>query len=582
MFPTNSKELKETGWDQCDIILITGDAYVDHPSFGIAVIARMLESKGYRVGIIPQPNWQDDLRDFRKLGEPRLFFGVSSGNMDSMVNHYTAAKRLRSDDAFTPGGKAGFRPDYALIEYTRILKKLFPDALVVAGGIEASLRRLVHYDYWSDALKPSVLVDSGADFLVYGMAEKAVCEIAYCLERNERRALYEIPQTCYVTNAETVTSVSEQKDMIRLASWEECRKSKAVFAGMFRIFEEESSRYDGPGFVQQHDDNRFVVTNPQGPPLSQDELDEVYDLPFTMEPHPRYRNKGEIPAFAMIQNSLTIHRGCFGGCSFCALTVHQGRFISSRSPSSVQNEAVRLTRKSWFKGHISDLGGPSANMYGMTPLKTALCRKCRRPSCIYPSVCKNLNDNPEPLTRLYRQIAAVKNVKKITIGSGIRYDIHLSKSTTFKRQHKDYLEELFDRHVSGYLKVAPEHSEPHVLSAMRKPAFALFEEFYVSFRKFNQQKGKKQFMVPYIISSHPACTLADMKTVKKKLNQMGLNPEQVQDFMPTPMTLSSVIYYSGINPYSQQKTFTEKAPARKKEQKSVFFENNIRQNKYRR
>ena len=569
-FPTNAKELRLTGWDQCDIILISGDAYVDHPSFGTAIIARMLESNGYKIGIIPQPNWQDDLRDFKKLGKPRLFFGVSAGNMDSMVNHYTAQKRLRSDDAYTPGDKAGYRPDYAVTIYTKILKSIFPETAVVIGGIEASLRRIVHYDYWSDKLKRSVLYDSGADFLVYGMSEKAICELAGKMSDNASgEELRTIPQTCFISSEKLNNKLF--CDYVILDSFNECNNSGRTFARMFRVFEEESSKGQQNGFIQMQDDGKYLVINPPSPLPTTEELDAIYNLPYSYEPHPRYRNKGVIPAYEMIKNSVTIHRGCFGGCSFCALTVHQGRHIASRSVKSISDEVEKLCSKPWFRGHISDLGGPSANMYAMIPYNLKICAECKRPSCIFPSVCKNLNDNPQPLTKLYRAIMKIQGIKKISIGSGIRYDVNLNKKSTYISEHKEYIQQLFKNHISGYLKVAPEHSEDHVLKEMRKPAFSLFCDFKDLYDSFNRKNNKKQFVVPYIISGHPGCTMQDMKNLKIKLNRLKLNPEQVQDFMPTPMTLSSVIFFTGINPYNDTKVFSEKRLELKKEQKNVFF-----------
>jgi uncharacterized radical SAM protein YgiQ len=569
-FPTNQKELKLLGWGQCDIILVSGDAFVDHPSFGIAVIARVLESKGFKVGIIPQPNWKDDLRDFKKLGTPRLFFGVSSGNMDSMVNHYTAHKRLRSDDAYTPAGKAGFRPDYALTIYGRILKDIFPETPVVIGGIEASLRRIVHYDYWSDQLKPSVLADSKADMMVYGMAEKAIVRLARQIQEGKAiQDIVDIPQTAWISS--TIDS-STTSNHIVLQPYKSCLESKNVFSETFKIFEEESNKLIQQGFVQEQSASEFLIMNPPFPPPTEREMDEIYHLPFSRKPHPRYNSKDAIPAYDMIKDSVTIHRGCFGGCSFCALTVHQGKFISSRSEKSVLRELYQIAAMDGFKKHISDLGGPSANMYRMSGINMRLCHQCKRSSCIFPAICPNLNDNPKPLINLYENASNIQHIKKITIGSGIRYDIHINKKSKHFAAHTQYLEQLISRHVSGKLKVAPEHSETSVLQHMRKPGFDSFIEFKNLFDRINTKHGLKQILIPYFISSHPGCTLQDMRNLKKKLDRQRVFPDQVQDFMPTPMTLSSVIYYSGYDPYSKNKVFVERILNLKRQQKGVFFD----------
>lgn len=559
--PTSAKEVKARGWEQLDIILFTGDAYVDHPSFGASVIGRVLEDEGYRVAIVPQPNWRDDLRDFRKLGAPRLFFGVTAGNMDSMVNHYTANKRLRSDDAYTPGNKAGFRPDYAATVYSRILKQLFPNVPVVLGGIEASLRRLAHYDYWSDRIMPSILVDSGADLLSYGMGEKAMPEIARALHNGfNMNRLRKLDQVAFIADKK----YTEQLDgALMLNSFEKCVSDKHAFCENFKIIETESNKRTPKTIIEPHGD-KYVVVNPPAPLLSTEELDRSYELPYTRLPHPRYNGKGDIPAFEMIKNSVNIHRGCFGGCSFCTISAHQGKFITSRSEASVLKEVETLASAEGFKGYISDLGGPSANMYGMRGKDESLCAKCAKPSCIYPSVCRNLENDHSRLLALYRKARNIKGVKKAFIGSGIRYDM-LSEDKT------GYLKEVILHHVSGRLKVAPEHTEDHVLKLMRKPSFTLYGRLHEYFTNICRQNGLKYQLIPYFISSHPGCTEADMKCLSSATKKYGMRLEQVQDFTPTPMTLSSVMYATGLNPYTKEKVFVERNQDRKRRQKQYFF-----------
>jgi len=574
-FPTSLKEMKEKDWEQADIILVSGDAFIDHPSFGIAIIARVLENKGYKVAIIPQPNWKDDLRDFKKFGAPRLFFGVSSGNMDSMINHYTAHKRLRSDDAYTPGGKAGFRPDYALTVYSNILKTIYPTIPVIIGGIEASLRRIVHYDYWSDKIKPSVLIDSKADILVYGMAEKSISEIADRLNSTKSlEQLYDIKQIAYLST----TTLNSKYEHVKIQGFNECIKSKKIFAESFKTFEEESAKYNSKGFIQQQSKNLFLITNPPYPPLTDKEIDDIYNLPFSRNPHPKYLKKDPIPAFDMIKNSITIHRGCFGGCSFCALAVHQGKFIASRSHKSILNEISLLINQAYFSGHISDLGGPSANMYGMTPIDLNKCQNCKRPSCIFPYVCANLNDNPDKLIELYKKARELKDIKLVSIGSGIRYDMLLNKKSKYFATHNKYLKDLIRYHVSGRLKVAPEHSSTAVLKIMRKQNFDKFLEFKALFEAISKQEKINQQIIPYYISSHPGCKLSDMYELAENNKFLRIFPEQVQDFIPTPMTLSSVIFHTGINPYTNEQVFVEKNLNEKKKQKDSFFTKSKRKN----
>jgi uncharacterized radical SAM protein YgiQ len=568
-FPTSVKEMRELGWEQADVILFTGDAFVDHPAFGAAVVARVLKEAGYTVAIVPQPNWRDDLRDFKKLGIPRLFFGVTSGNMDSMINHYTANKRLRSNDAFTPGNKAGQRPDYAVTVYSKILKSLYPQVPLIIGGIEASLRRLTHYDYWSDSLKPSILIDSNADLLVYGMAEKAIVAVAKRLRRGESiESIAQIPQTAF--RAKEFPSIQNDK-IILLASYEECVKSKKAFARNFVITEEESNKLEQQPLAEKAG-KEWVIVNPAFPPLLQKEIDSVYDLPFTRLPHPRYNGKEPIPAYEMIKDSVTIHRGCFGGCSFCTISAHQGKFISSRSKSSILKELKTIVHVPSFKGHITDLGGPSANMYEMKGINLKQCAACKRSSCLYPVLCKNLDTNYTPLIELYKESRKVKGIKKITIGSGIRYDLILDKKNRpVDPSALEYFKELVVHHVSGRLKVAPEHTSEKVLKLLRKPSFDLFVHLYNRFTDICQEYGLHQQLIPYFISSLPASGLDDMANLSVQMQKLNMKLEQVQDFTPTPMTLASVMFYTGFDPYTLEKMNIPSSIKEKKMQQLFFF-----------
>lgn len=622
--PISKKEMEKRGWEQADIILLSGDAYVDHPSFGIAVIGRYLEHAGYKVAILPQPNWKDDLRDFRKLGRPRLFFGISAGSMDSMVNHYTARKRLRSNDAYTPGGKAGFRPDYPTIVYSKILKGIYPDVPVVIGGIEASMRRVTHYDYWQDGLRPSFLVESGADLLVYGMGEKPVLEIARRMEREEgleRRVevCRSVPQVSYmckdVPEAESFWKenagvfdkiwvgrgkengvegdlseagdpsapwVQKYKD-IHLQAHEECLKDKKAQARNFALVETASNQICC-GRIVQRVSAGYVVVNPPYPiELVCHEIDKVFDLPYARLPHPRYKNRGEIPAFVMIQNSINLHRGCFGGCSFCTISAHQGKQVQSRSEESVLNEIKQVMRMPYFKGNLSDLGGPSANMYGMHGKDFRKCLACKRPSCIHPSICPNLNHDHGRLLNLYRKVAAMPGIKHAYIGSGIRYDMivpylfsgsksGVSSGRGASSNHvREYIEWVIRHGVSGRLKVAPEHTEKPVLDKMRKMPFSQFEQFKAFFDAYCRKIGKNQQLIPYFISAHPGCRLQDMKELERKTRHLGYHLEQVQLFTPTPMTLATEMYYTGLDPYTLEPIYVERDPAARDRQTDCFF-----------
>jgi uncharacterized radical SAM protein YgiQ len=566
--PTSAKEMQALGWNYADVILISGDAYIDHPSFGVAVLARLLEKMGLKVAVIPQPNWQDDLRDFKKLGRPRFFFGVSSGSMDSMISNYTGNKRKRSDDAYSPGGKAGNRPDYATTVYTNILKQLYPDVPVIIGGIEASLRRLTHYDYWSDKLKPSILAETRADLLVYGMGEKPLKEIVQQLKAGTPISeLQSIPQTAYVTPVGAVPANDGVSKV--LPSFEACLKSKKDFALSFRTIEEESNKLHSARIIQNHGDKEVVI-NPPYAIYTQEEIDEPYDLKYYRIPHPRYEKKEAIPAFEMIRYSVNIHRGCFGGCSFCTISAHQGKFVQSRSEQSVLKEVREIASQEDFKGHLSDLGGPSANMYRMKGINPDICAKCSRFSCIYPKVCKNLNTDHTPLLDLYKKVSSLSGVKKVTIGSGIRYDLFIQNPFPHP-SHKKYLTEVMQKHVSGRLKVAPEHTEENVLRMMRKPSFRLFEQLKMQFDQYNQKHNLKQQLIPYLISAHPGTRNADMANLAAKTSQMNYRLEQVQEFTPTPMTLSSVIYHTGIDPYTLEPVFVPFKKEDRQLQRKFFF-----------
>ena len=569
--PTTKKEMELRGWDELDVILFSGDAYVDHPSFGAAVIGRLLEDQGLRVAIVPQPNWRDDLRDFKKLGRPRLFFGVSAGCMDSMVNKYTANKRLRSEDAYTPDGRHDMRPEYPTIVYTQILKRLWPDVPVIIGGIEASLRRLTHYDYWQDTVRKSILIESGADLLVYGMGEKPITDL--CQRMKETPYIpTDIPQTVYMVKGKQAIppSISKKEDIV-LHSHEACLSDKKKEAENFRFIEEESNKYEAARILQ-HAGNSTVVVNPPYPPMTQGELDISFDLPYTRLPHPKYKGK-RIPAFDMIKFSVNLHRGCFGGCAFCTISAHQGKFIVSRSKESILREAKAITEMPDFKGYLSDLGGPSANMYAMHGTDLDKCHKCKRPSCIHPKVCPNLNTDHSPLLDIYHAVDALPGIKKSFIGSGVRYDLllHESKDPAINRSTREYTRELIAKHVSGRLKVAPEHTSDQVLHIMRKPSFAQFYDFKKIFDKVNKELNLRQQIIPYFISSHPGCTAEDMAELAVITKRLDFHLEQVQDFTPTPMTMATEAWYTGYHPYTLQPIFSAKTQREKLAQRMFFF-----------
>ena len=569
--PTTKKELELRGWDEVDVILFSGDAYVDHPSFGAAVIGRTLEAAGYKVAIVPQPDWHGDFRDFKKLGRPRLFFGVAPGCMDSMVNKYTANRRLRSEDAYSPDGRHDMRPEYPTIVYTKILKQLFPDVPVVLGGIEASMRRLTHYDYWQDSLRKCILCDSGADMITYGMGEKTTLELARRLSEGERlRDIRDIPQTVYLSRKEDIPGGIREDDIV-LHSHEECLRNKRAQAENFRHIEEQSNMMHASRLLQSVD-GRFVVVNPPYPPMTTEELDASFDLPYTRLPHPKYKGK-RIPAFEMIKFSVNIHRGCFGGCAFCTISAHQGKFITCRSKESILKEVKQVMQMPDFKGYLSDLGGPSANMYGMGGRNKNACEKCKRPSCIHPQICPNLDTNHSKLLDIYHAVDALPGIKKSFIGSGVRYDLLLyrSEDEAANRAAQQYTRELICRHVSGRLKVAPEHTSDRVLHLMRKPSFQQFYEFKRIFDRINREERLNQQLIPYFISSHPGCQEADMAELAVLTKELDFHLEQVQDFTPTPMTVATETWFTGFDPYTLQPVFSAKSPREKLAQRQYFF-----------
>ncbi|MGP1625146.1 YgiQ family radical SAM protein [Prevotella koreensis] len=569
--PTTKKEMQLLGWDVADVILFSGDAYVDHPSFGAAVIGRVLQSKGYRVAIVPQPDWHGDYRDFKKLGRPRLFFGISPGCMDSMVNKYTANKRLRSEDAYSPDGRHDCRPEYPTVVYSKILKELYPDVPVIIGGIEASLRRLTHYDYWQDRLRRCILCDSNADLLSYGMGEKTIVKIAEEIASGrDVRELRELPQTVFLAKKDEIPDGINADDIV-LHSHEECLQNKKAEAENYMHIEEESNKMHAQRLIQKVG-NVYVVVNPPYPPMTTEELDASFDLPYTRLPHPKYKNK-RIPAYEMIKHSVNLHRGCFGGCAFCTISAHQGKFVVCRSKESILKEVKEVVELPDFKGYLSDLGGPSANMYGMKGRNQNACEKCKRPSCIHPAVCPNLNTDHSKLLNIYHAVDALPQVKKSFIGSGVRYDLllHNSKDEKTNESAKQYTRELICKHVSGRLKVAPEHTSDDVLRLMRKPSFQLFDRFKRVFDKINREENLRQQLIPYFISSHPGCREEHMAELAVLTKRLDFHLEQVQDFTPTPMTIATETWYTGYDPYTLEPVFSAKTPREKLAQRQFFF-----------
>ena len=572
--PTTKKEVEKRGWSECDVVIISGDAYIDHPAFGTAVISRIMEDEGFKVGIVAQPNWKDDLRDFKKLGRPKYFFGVTAGCMDSMVNHYTANKRLRSTDAYTPGGGAGFRPDYATIVYCNILRELYPDVPILIGGIEASLRRVTHYDYWKDQLMPSILVDSKADMLVYGMGDQPLRELLKLVKKGVQfNSLRTLKQVAFLQDKSEELPKNKNWETVEMSSHEDCLSDKIKYAANFKIVEVESNKWQANRIIQNVGDQVLVI-NPPYKTMTENEIDKTFDLPYTRLPHPKYKNRGAIPAYDMIKFSINMHRGCFGGCSFCTISAHQGKFIASRSEKSILAEVDKVTADPDFRGYISDLGGPSANMYKMKGKDEDICARCSSPSCIHPVICNNLDTSHKPMTELYKKVDANPKVKKAFVGSGVRYDLLVDdfNKNNSDGNHDEYIEQLVVHHVSGRLKVAPEHTSDATLRVMRKPSFKYFHKFKEKYDKVCEKHGlQKQQLIPYFISSHPGCEEEDMANLAAETKDMGFQLEQVQDFTPTPMTVAEVIYYSGVHPYTLKPINTVKTKEEKQNQNKFFF-----------
>lgn len=584
--PTTRREMEQRGWEQPDVVLFSGDAYVDHPSFGAAVIGRLLEAEGWRVCIVPQPDWHGDFRDFKKLGRPRLFFGIAPGCMDSMVNKYTANRRLRSEDAYSPDGRHDMRPEYPTVVYTQILKQIYPDTPVVLGGIEASLRRVSHYDYWKDCLRPSILCESGADLIIYGMGERPTTDLCRLLDerllhgQEERRVdvaqfrqllrKYPVKQTVMLADKADIPGGIKADDIV-LHDYAACLANRRLQAENFRHVEEESNRLHPQRLLQKNGET-YVVVNPPYPPLTTAEMDHSFDLPYTRLPHPKYKGK-RIPAYDMIKHSVNIHRGCFGGCAFCTISAHQGKFIMSRSKESILKEVKQVCEMPDFKGYLSDLGGPSANMYRMEGRDKTLCERCKRPSCVHPAICPNLNTDHRPLLDVYQAVDALPGIKKSFIGSGVRYDLllHRAKDEAINAAADKYTRELITKHVSGRLKVAPEHTSDRVLHLMRKPSFRQFHAFKRIFEQINREAGLNQQIIPYFISSHPGCTAEDMAELAAETKQLDFQLEQVQDFTPTPMTVATETWYSGVHPYSGEEVFSAKSADEKLRQRMFFF-----------
>jgi len=571
--PLTKKELEKRGFDEVDVVLISGDAYVDHPSFGTAVIGRIIEDEGFSVAIVAQPSWTDDLRDFKKFGRPKYFFGVTAGCMDSMVNHYTANKRKRSTDAYTPGGASGFRPDYATVVYSNILKELFPDVPVLIGGIEASLRRITHYDYWSDELRTSILEQSNADLLVYGMGDQPLREVLKLLKKGVPFSnLKTLKQVAFLLNENEELPKNKKWKTVELNSHEVCLKDKIKFAANFKTVEVESNKWSADRIIQKIGKKTLVI-NPPYKTMTEKEIDTSFDLPYTRLPHPKYKKRGAIPAYDMIKFSINMHRGCFGGCSFCTISAHQGKFIASRSEKSIMKEVDEVVEHPEFKGYLSDIGGPSANMYRMKGIDEGICAKCISPSCIHPVICTNLDTNHKPLTNIYKKVDAHPGIKKAFIGSGIRYDLLVDdfNKTNQDGNHEEYIEQVIKRHISGRLKVAPEHTSDATLKLMRKPSFKYFHKFKETYDRISAKVGLNQPLIPYFISSHPGCDSEDMANLAVETKDMGFQLEQVQDFTPTPMTVATVIYYSGVHPYTLKPYKTVKKKEDKINQRRFFF-----------
>lgn len=556
--PVSQQEAHQRGWSELDVIFVSGDAYVDHPSFGVPLLARMLEAHGFRVGIIAQPDWRS-VESFTALGRPKLFFGVSAGAMDSMVAHYTPARKLRHDDAYTPGDRHGSRPNRATIVYTSRLKEAFRDVPVVLGGIEASLRRFAHYDYWEDRVRRSILFDSKADLLVYGMGERPLLELAGRMAEGEQlSAITDIRGTACIRTFRGDSPLPA--GFIEIPSFEAVSADKNAFAEAFRSIARQLNPWNASALAQKHGD-RFLVCNPPSLPLTETEMDDIYRLPFAKAPHPAYREP--IPAFTQIRASITTHRGCTGGCSFCAITHHQGKIVQSRSQASIVAEIERLAAMPWFDGTVTDVGGPSANMYGMSCGSRAAGESCRRASCLYPEVCAHLQLGDRKCAGLLRKVRGIAGVAHVKVSSGVRYEL-------FDRQ-REYFRELLAHHVGGLLKVAPEHFSDAVTGRMGKPGRQVFERFLEYFRRESFRLGRKQFIVPYLMSGHPGCTLADIAETALTLKRLGLKVEQVQDFTPTPGTLSTCMFHTGMDPFSGEQVYVAKTDREKRLQKSLLL-----------
>lgn len=555
-----SSEMTARGWNDVDVVFVTGDAYVDHPSFAMAILGRALEAAGFRVAILSQPNWQS-CSAWRQFGRPKLFFGVSAGNMDSLINHYTANKKVRNDDAYSPGGRIGLRPDRATLAYCQRAKEAFPGVPVIAGGVEASLRRLAHYDYWSDTVRRSILLDAKADLIVYGMGERPIVEIAKRLACGQSlKELRQMRGVAYALGASEAATVQSREDVVMLPSFEEVKTDKQQFAEATRLIHTHTNPFNAKTLVQFHDKQAVVVTPPDLP-LSQKELDRVYEFPYTRKPHPSYAEK--IPAYEMIKDSITIMRGCFGGCTFCSITTHQGRIIQSRSHESILKEVNQLTQDPKFSGVISDIGGPTANMYEMRCTRPDIEAKCRRLSCVHPTICKLLGTSHDSLVSLMKKTRQVKGIKKVFIASGVRMDL--------AQLSPNYMKELVTHHVGGHLKVAPEHTDPTVLKAMKKPDIDNFGKFAKGFSRASQAAGKpKQFLVPYFIASHPGSDLNAMIELAIYLKRNGYRPDQVQDFIPAPFDIATCMYYTGIDPMTKQPVYVDKHLRNRKLQRALM------------
>lgn len=553
--PMSMAEARERGWETLDVVFVTGDAYIDHPSFAMAILGRVLEAAGFRVGIISQPDWRN-CEAWKEFGRPRLFFGISAGNMDSMINHYTANRKVRNNDAYSPGGRIGLRPDRATLSYCQRAREAFKGVPVIAGGVEASLRRLAHYDYWSDKVKRSILLDCKADLLVYGMGEDAIVEIARRLDAGEEvKDLREMRGVAYAMGA----SETPPADAAALPTFDEVSNDKFAFAEATKIIHNETNPYNAKRLVQYHD-RQAVVCNPPPLPVSENVMDRMYGLPYTRQPHPNYTEP--IPAFTMIKDSITIMRGCFGGCTFCSITAHQGRIIQSRSKESILGEISQMADNPKFKGVISDIGGPTANMYQMKCSRPEVEAVCRRQSCVHPTICKLLGTDHQPLLEVMREARQTKGIKKVLVASGIRMDL--------ARRSPEYMRDLVQHHVGGHLKVAPEHTDPDVLDRMRKPSNDDFEQFTEVFNQESERAGKRQYIIPYYIASHPGSDLDSMINLALFLKQSGYRPDQVQDFIPAPFDVATAMYHTGIDPFTKKPVFVAKHLRDRKLQRALM------------